>query len=96
MVSLVNMLRDMEKKYLSDVNNAIYGNGNTVAGTANRLIGNGQTIIGRENYSAIQAKVGYGITGSRWLRLGEYDIELDRIHMIHINPFNAIILNMFH
>lgn len=72
------------------------GQNNTLAGSRIRASVDGQKLFGKQLYSFIKVKTTDELRGTRWIRVGQFDIEIDKVDEIHLGPFRAIILNMFH
>ena len=76
------------------MNNVVIGNKNTVAGEKNRVRGKGHLVIGWNNYVFKSRYNHIPIVGDNILRIKHYDLDMDLIELIKVEPLMAIkILN---
>lgn len=82
----------LEKKYLKAVNNMVVGNKNSVRGTQNRVFADEYKVQGHNNLVLIGSNLWSNVlvTGSNYIRIGNFDICRDLIPLIHTNPYQAI------
>lgn len=81
----------MENHYLSDVNNVVFGNFNTVRGTDNIVRGNLQRVEGQNNY-LIDWRNTFGkpIYNDHVIRIWKFDIDMDNMEALKDNPYEVV------
>lgn len=76
--------------YLKDVNSLIIGNDNYVQGERVYISGSNQTVLASDVFVLTDDYPKQALTGSNIVRIGDYDIYLDLISYIPIDPTKSI------
>lgn len=85
-----NILMKVNENYLKDINNIVLGEELEVSGSNNFVKSNNLKVYGSNSHIISDKYTHMSIRRNNIMRLGRYELLLDKVDQIHKNPFAVI------
>jgi len=88
--SVISILNKLKETFVSNVNNAIIGNGNIIAGSNNIVIGNQNRAQGNSNWILASNYNSKDVQDGVLVLNNNYMVQLAHYQQVALNPSSAI------